>query len=55
MPLVVCALIHANPLTAVLGAIPLAGYLGGAVATHVRMAGRPVSPIVFSSSFGVLI
>ena len=31
-----CALIYAIPQTAVLGAILLTGYLGGAVATHVR-------------------
>ncbi len=33
---IVCALIYAIPQTAVLGAILLTGYLGGAVATHVR-------------------
>lgn len=52
--LVVCTLIYAVPLTSVLGAILLTGYLGGAVATHVRMVGGPVFPIVFSSLFGVL-
>jgi hypothetical protein len=35
-----CALIYAIPQTAVLGAILITGYLGGAVATHVR-AGEP--------------
>ena len=34
--LVVCTLIYLIPRTAVLGAILLTGYLGGAVATHVR-------------------
>jgi hypothetical protein len=33
---VVCAVIYAIPRTAVLGAILLTGYLGGAVATHLR-------------------
>lgn len=33
-----CALIYAIPQTSVLGAILLTGYLGGAVATHVRVA-----------------
>jgi len=37
---IVCALLYAIPQTAVLGAILLTGYLGGAVATHVR-AGEP--------------
>jgi len=32
-----CALLYAIPQTSVLGAILLTGYLGGAVATHVRV------------------
>lgn len=32
-----CALIYLVPKTAVLGAILLTGYLGGAIATHVRI------------------
>jgi DoxX-like protein len=32
-----CALLYAIPRTAVLGAILLTGYLGGAIATHVRV------------------
>ena len=35
-----CVIIYLIPQTAVLGAILLTGYLGGAVATHVR-AGQP--------------
>jgi hypothetical protein len=38
-----CALIYAIPRTAVLGAILMTGYLGGAVATHVRI-GDPGYP-----------
>jgi uncharacterized membrane protein YphA (DoxX/SURF4 family) len=34
----VCALLFAIPRTSVLGAVLVTGYLGGAVATHVRMA-----------------
>ena len=34
---VVCAILYAIPQTAVLGAILLTGYLGGAAATHVRV------------------
>jgi len=37
---VVCVLIYMIPRTAILGAILLTGYLGGATATHVR-AGQP--------------
>lgn len=46
-----CALLYAIPQTAVFGAILSTGYLGGAVATHVR-AGEPfIAPVLF----GVLI
>ena len=42
-----CALLYAIPRTAFLGAILVTGYLGGAIATHVRI-GDPafVSPLV---------
>jgi hypothetical protein len=44
---VVCILLYVIPQTAVLGAILLTGYLGGATATHVR-AGEPqwVLPVI---------
>jgi len=38
--LLTCTLLYAIPRTAILGAILLTGYLGGATATHVR-AGEP--------------
>jgi DoxX-like family len=44
--LLVCTIIYLIPKTSVLGAILLTGYLGGAVATHVR-AGGGAFPIVF--------
>jgi DoxX-like family len=44
-------LLYAVPRTAVLGAILLTGYLGGAVATHVRIG----SPVFSHSLFGVYI
>src|SRR5512138_2706594 len=34
---VACAIVYAVPRTAVLGAVLVTGYLGGAVATHVRL------------------
>lgn len=46
-----CGLIYAIPQTAVLGAILLTGYLGGTVATHLRVGEAPVPPIVL----GVLV
>jgi hypothetical protein len=35
---IACALVYAFPRTAVLGAVLVTGYLGGAVATHVRVS-----------------
>ncbi len=52
--LLVCTVLYLIPRTAVLGAILLTGYLGGAVATHVR-AGEGLFSIVFPVIFGVLI
>jgi DoxX-like family len=43
-----CALVYALPGTAVLGAILVTGYLGGAVATHVRASESVwVAPFLF--------
>lgn len=39
--------VYVNPRTAVLGAILLTGYLGGAVATHVRVGDPLFSHILF--------
>jgi len=52
--LLVCTVLYLIPLTSVLGAILLTGYLGGAVATHVR-AGEGLFSLVFPIIFGVLI
>jgi DoxX-like family len=41
-----CAIVHLIPRTAVLGAVLVTGYLGGAVATHVR-AGEAVFVVPF--------
>src|SRR4030095_11295899 len=38
--LTVCTVLYLIPRTAVLGAILVTGYLGGAVATHVRVSAR---------------
>ena len=51
--LLACTAIYAIPPTAVLGAILLTGYLGGATAMHVR-AGSAAFPVVFSIGVGVL-
>jgi hypothetical protein len=52
--LTVCTILYFIPRTAVLGAILLTGYLGGAVATHVRV-NEGAFPVVFAVVFGVLI
>lgn len=52
--LLVSTVLYLVPRIAVLGAILLTGYLGGAVATHVRV-GTEVFPIVFAIVFGVLV
>jgi hypothetical protein len=52
--LLVCTILYLIPATTVLGAILLTGYLGGAVATHVRM-GEDVFSMVFPVIFGALI
>jgi hypothetical protein len=52
--LLVCTILYIIPRTSVLGAILLTGYLGGAVATHVRFY-EGVFVIVFPIIIGVLI
>jgi hypothetical protein len=50
----VCLVAYAIPRTAILGAILLTGYLGGAVATHLRVR-DPVFDTIFPIIFGVLV
>ena len=52
--LIVCTVLYIVPRTAVLGAIVLTGYLGGAVASHLR-AGQGLFPISFPIIVGVLV
>lgn len=42
-----CVIIYVIPRTAVLGAILLTGYLGGAILTHLRVGDNFIGPIVF--------
>jgi DoxX-like family len=51
--LLVCTVLYAFPRTAVLGAVLLTGYFGGAVAIHMR-AGSSAFETVFPVIFGVL-
>jgi hypothetical protein len=52
--LLACTVLYAIPRTAVLGAILLTGYLGGAVATHVRVEAGPF-PVFFPVILGALL
>jgi len=52
--LLACTVLYLVPQTAVLGAILLTGYLGGAVATHVRV-GAGAFPILFPVIIGALL
>jgi hypothetical protein len=44
----VCTVLYAIPRTAVLGAILLTGYLGGAIATHVRIGDDFTPPVIMA-------
>jgi hypothetical protein len=50
--LLVCTVAYLIPRTSILGAILLTGYLGGAVATHVRVGAGPFEvffPVIFGA------
>jgi len=50
-----CVLAYMIPCTSVLGALLLTGYLGGAVATHVRVENPLFSHVLFPTYVGALI
>jgi hypothetical protein len=52
--LLIATALYAYPPTAVLGAILLTGYLGGAVATHVRIGSPLFSHVLFGVYLGVI-
>jgi hypothetical protein len=54
LTLFLAVVIHLVPRTAILGAVLLTGYLGGAICTHVHH-GDGAFPIVFAATFGVLV
>jgi len=53
--LLACVALYVLPRTAVLGAVLLTGYLGGAVVTHVRVEDPLFSHTLFPIYFGVLV
>jgi hypothetical protein len=53
--LLVCTVLYAVPQTAVLGAVLLTAYLGGAVATHVRVGSPQFSHVLFGVYLGLFV
>jgi DoxX-like family len=53
--LLACTVLYVIPRTAILGAILLTGYLGGAVATHVRVGSPLFTHMLFPVYVGLLI
>ena len=53
--LLVCTVLYAIPQTSVLGAMLLTGYLGGAVATHVRVGDPLFTHVLFPVYMGILV
>jgi DoxX-like family len=53
--LLACTALYAYPPTAVLGAVLLTAYLGGAVATHARIGSPVFSHMLFGVYLGVML
>ena len=51
--LLACTILYAVPRTAVLGAVLLTGYLGGAIAVHLRLGHPWFSHVLFGAYLGV--
>jgi hypothetical protein len=50
-----CTILYAIPRTSILGAILLTGYLGGAIASKVRIEDPMFSSVLFGLYFGILV
>ncbi|RYZ84567.1 MAG: DoxX family protein, partial [Proteobacteria bacterium] len=53
--LLICVVLYCIPRTAVLGAVLLTGYLGGAVASHIRVGNPLFSHTLFPIYIAILI
>lgn len=53
--LLICTALYVWPRTALLGAVLLTGYLGGAIATHLRIGSPLFSHVFFGVYLGLLI
>ena len=51
----ICTVLYAVPPTSILGAILLTGYLGGAMASHVRIGSPLLSHILFGFYLGLML
>ena len=51
----ICTVLYAIPQTAVFGAVLLTGYLGGSVATHVRIGSPLFSHVLFGVYLGLFV
>ena len=51
----VCTLLYAIPKTSVLGAILLTGYLGGAIATQLRVGSPLFTHLLFGAYLGLMV
>lgn len=52
---IVCTLLYAIPPTSIVGAILLTGYLGGAMASHVRIGSPLFSHVLFGFYLGLML
>src|SRR5688500_5149291 len=53
--LLLCVVIYAVPRTAILGAVLLTAYMGGAIATHVRVGSPLLTHVLFPVYVSVLV
>jgi hypothetical protein len=53
--LLICVVIYVIPRTAILGAVLLTGYMGGAIATHVRVGSPLLTHVMFPIYVSLLV
>jgi hypothetical protein len=53
--LLICTILYAWPRTAVLGAILLTGYMGGAIVTHLRVGNPLFTHLLFGVYLGLMV
>jgi hypothetical protein len=53
--LLLCVVVYLTPRTAILGAVLLTGYLGGAIATHVRVGSPLLTHVLFPVYVSILV